>query len=225
MFSWDNVPGNDSNRLRKFLMDDLDIDWVESAEIHKSDDGKTIHILKNDNSAEIMIDEVKENATLKIRDGRTYKLKVKKEKDKLNIYMKLKHYIETLFPKDIFEIDVKMDMHYEVPPEVPLIIIAFSLAAFYSFSKGFFTDMGKDAWKLLKTKLKEGFEHCNVNLEVDIGDPNKRVVVYFSPNDKIKLDGLLEYLVENRENMLNSKGSYVEVTFNELSRKWIFEVY
>jgi len=105
LFSWDNVPGNDSNRLRKFLMDDLDIDWVESAEIHKSDDGKTIHILKNDNSAEIMIDEVKENATLKIRDGRTYKLKVKKEKDKLNIYMKLKHYIETLFPKDIFDLN------------------------------------------------------------------------------------------------------------------------
>jgi hypothetical protein len=86
LFSCDNVPGNDSERLIKFLRDDLDIGWVESAEIRKSDDGKTIRIFKDENSAEIMIDEKKEKATLKISDGRTHDLKVKKEYDKLNIY-------------------------------------------------------------------------------------------------------------------------------------------
>jgi hypothetical protein len=86
MFSWDNVPGNDSEGLQKFLRDDLDIDWASNAEISKFDDHKTIHISKDKNSAEITIDEKEENATLKISDGKTYDLKVNKEKGKLNIY-------------------------------------------------------------------------------------------------------------------------------------------
>ena len=86
LFSWDNVPGNDSKKLLGFLKDDLDIDWAENAEISKSDDGKIIHISKNKNSAKIMIDEKEEKATIKISDGRTHDLKVKKENGKLNIY-------------------------------------------------------------------------------------------------------------------------------------------
>ena len=86
LFSWDDVPGKDSDKLLRFYRDDLDIGWAENAEIHKSDDGKTIHISKDENLAKIMIDEKKEQATLKI--SRTYDLlEVKKENDKLNLYM------------------------------------------------------------------------------------------------------------------------------------------
>jgi len=86
IFSWNNVPGKDSDRLLRFLRDDLNICWLDSAQIHKSDDGKTIHISKDENSAKIMIDEKKEKATLKISDGRTRNLKVKNETGKLNLY-------------------------------------------------------------------------------------------------------------------------------------------
>ena len=86
LFSWDNVPGNDSEILLRFLRDDLDISWAENAEIHKPDDGKTIRIFKDENAAEIIIDEKKEKATLKISAGRTHDLKVKNEDGKLNIY-------------------------------------------------------------------------------------------------------------------------------------------
>jgi superfamily I DNA and/or RNA helicase len=86
LFSWDNVPGNDSDILLKFLRDDLDIGWMQKAEISKSDDDKTIHIIKDESSAEIVIDEKKEKATLNICDGRTCSLKVKKDGGKLNIY-------------------------------------------------------------------------------------------------------------------------------------------
>ena len=79
LFSWDDVPGNDSGGLLRFLMGDLDIGWAENTEINKSDDGKTISIVKDKNSAEIIVDEKEEKATLKISDGRTYDLKVKKE--------------------------------------------------------------------------------------------------------------------------------------------------
>ena len=87
LFSWDNVLGSDSEKLRMLLSYDLDIDWAKNAKIRKSDDGKTIRIFKDKNSAGIMIDEKKGKATLKISDGRTYDLKVKKEKGKLNIYV------------------------------------------------------------------------------------------------------------------------------------------
>ena len=86
LFSWDDVPGNDSDRLLRFLRDDFGIGWAENKGIHKFDDGKTIRIFKDENWAEITIDVGKEKATFKIRDGRTHDLKVKKENGKLNIY-------------------------------------------------------------------------------------------------------------------------------------------
>ena len=86
MFSWDSVPGDDDEKLKEFLRGDFDIDWAENAEILKSDDGKTIRIVKDEKSVEIKIDEKKEKATLKNTDGRTHELKVKRENGKLNIY-------------------------------------------------------------------------------------------------------------------------------------------
>ena len=68
LFSWNNVPGTDSEKLLRFLRENcLNMAWVEKAEIHKSDDNKTIHISKNENSGEIMIDEGG-GVTLKIGD-------------------------------------------------------------------------------------------------------------------------------------------------------------
>ena len=91
-FSWDSIPGNDNERLLRYLSDCLGIDWADDAEIRKSDDVKTIYISKDENSVEILIDEENEKATLtlKIRNGITHELnhelKVKNENGKLNIY-------------------------------------------------------------------------------------------------------------------------------------------
>ncbi|KAF5434427.1 hypothetical protein C5S35_14215 [Candidatus Methanophagaceae archaeon] len=85
-FSWDNVPGDDTDKLISFLKDEFDIDWADDAEITKSDDGMTISISTDEHSAEIIMDGNKKKATLKIRDGKTHYLKVKEEDGKLNIY-------------------------------------------------------------------------------------------------------------------------------------------
>ena len=85
LFNWDTVPGNDSERLIKFLRDELGIGWMENAEIDKSD-SRTIRVFNGENSAKIRITKNKEEATLKVSDGKTYYLKVKKENGKLNIY-------------------------------------------------------------------------------------------------------------------------------------------
>ena len=86
LFSWDDVPGNDSKELLKDLKKDYNINWAESAEIRKSGDGKTICIFKDENSVEIIIDENEETATLKISDGRTRDLDVERECGRMNIY-------------------------------------------------------------------------------------------------------------------------------------------
>jgi hypothetical protein len=86
LFSWDCVPGDDDEKLKKFLKDDLDIGWAENAEIRKSNDGKTLSISKDEKRSEIILDAIKKKATLKISDGRTFYLNVKKKHGKLNIY-------------------------------------------------------------------------------------------------------------------------------------------
>jgi hypothetical protein len=87
LFSWDNIDKKDSKRFLMYLRDYQGICWTENAEISKSDDGETIYIsnFEGKNSAEIVINKKETKATLKISDGRTHDLKVKKEKDKYYI--------------------------------------------------------------------------------------------------------------------------------------------
>jgi tetratricopeptide (TPR) repeat protein len=86
LFSWDSVPGNDNEKLVKFLRDDFDIDWAENAEFYKTDDGMSINISEDEKSVKITMDENKETAILIISDDRTHDLKVKRDNSKLNIY-------------------------------------------------------------------------------------------------------------------------------------------
>jgi hypothetical protein len=91
LFSWDNVPGNDNEKLQNFLKDDLDIDWAENAEI--TNDDMTISITNGVNSAKIIMNEEKKKAILAIREDKTH-LRVVKQDGKLNIYKNF------LTPKD-----------------------------------------------------------------------------------------------------------------------------
>lgn len=88
-FSWGDVPGDDTEKLINFILHDLDdVSWAENAEIHKSDDGKTIHIFKDENSVEIIMEDPPRKATLKISDGKIRDLYVKTENGKLNVYLR-----------------------------------------------------------------------------------------------------------------------------------------
>jgi HEAT repeat protein len=81
LLRWDDIPENDSDRLLKYLLEACDIAWTERAKIRKSDD-KTLIISKDENSAEIKIDERGKKATLKLSDGRTCDLNVRTKKTK-----------------------------------------------------------------------------------------------------------------------------------------------
>lgn len=84
--SMGDIPGDDSRKLRRFLVDDRGILWAENAEIIRSRNDKTISIRENGYSAEIKLDRMEEKAVLKIRDGRSPDLKVEMENGEPNIY-------------------------------------------------------------------------------------------------------------------------------------------
>jgi hypothetical protein len=86
LFKWDDVLQKVDGGLLSFLRDDLDLKWVENAEIRKNDGGNTIRISKDGNSTEITIGDDSKKATIKVRDGKTYNLKVENKNGKLEIY-------------------------------------------------------------------------------------------------------------------------------------------
>jgi tryptophanyl-tRNA synthetase len=85
-FRWDKIPGNDSVKLTHFLKSNYDADWVETAKIAKTDNGKTITITDGKNVISLNLDNENTDLNLKFDNGKTDKFIVKTENGKLNIY-------------------------------------------------------------------------------------------------------------------------------------------
>jgi len=91
LFSWENIPGNDSNNLLSFLKNDLGIDWIwrpdlknhqnENVNITKDEENKTIHVFNHIFSTENSIDITlyDESAWMNNSKGGMYRWQVKKE--------------------------------------------------------------------------------------------------------------------------------------------------
>jgi uncharacterized membrane protein len=86
LFNWDTISECDRERLQRFLLDELGLGWVDDAEITKTDDHRTLRISKDEHSAVLTINDTKDKATLKISNGRTLNLKVKREGRELRVY-------------------------------------------------------------------------------------------------------------------------------------------
>jgi hypothetical protein len=89
LFTWEDVPGNDNERLLSYLGEGLALDWAEGNETKpsKPEDGK-IRIEKDKDWAEIALNTEEETATLTTSDGKHRVLKVKQENEKRRIYAK-----------------------------------------------------------------------------------------------------------------------------------------
>ncbi len=85
LFDWDRVPGGDSDVLINCLRDDYGVCWADGADIHKSEDGKTIRIEGYESSAGIVLDDSKKRAVLTI-DGTAHELDVKWHSGKLTVH-------------------------------------------------------------------------------------------------------------------------------------------
>ena len=86
LFSWDEIPGNDNERLVEILKQSFLIDWLEQAEIEKIDNGKTIKVSTEKNSLYLRLNNKKTKVDLKIDDEIIDEFTVKTENGTLKIY-------------------------------------------------------------------------------------------------------------------------------------------
>jgi flagellar biosynthesis protein FlhG len=86
LFSWDEIPGNDSERFIEFLIEKFGIDWVKIARIEKIDDNKTIRVSTEKKSLSLRLNDGKTKVNLQIDDGRADEFVVKTKNGKLNVY-------------------------------------------------------------------------------------------------------------------------------------------
>ncbi len=85
LFNWNEIPGKDSNGLLEFLKQKFQFTWVTKKIIEKID--TVISISTENNSAKLKLNNDKNKAFLIINDEITDEFIVKKENDKLNIYI------------------------------------------------------------------------------------------------------------------------------------------
>jgi hypothetical protein len=88
VFSWMKVPGTDDKRLKEFLGKKYHIDWVYTAGIAKSEDGKTISISEEDTTLSLTLNDEDSEVILKIDNIETDEFIAKEENGELNIYEK-----------------------------------------------------------------------------------------------------------------------------------------
>ncbi len=86
-FSWNKVPGTDEARLREFLSKTYGIDWVNRADIAKSEDGKTITLSVLSPTLSLVLNNEKTEVVLTVGNIRTDNL-VAEDENGLNIYKK-----------------------------------------------------------------------------------------------------------------------------------------
>jgi hypothetical protein len=87
LFSWDNVPGNESPSFINYLKNDMGIDWADNAQIVKIDDNETIRIFTSENSLELTLEDNKSEILTTIgSDSYHDTKKIKTENDKICVY-------------------------------------------------------------------------------------------------------------------------------------------
>lgn len=68
LFSWDEIPGNDNNKLIKFLREKFEIDWIKCENIEKIDGDKTIKCTDENKSILLELNDEKTTVGLKMSD-------------------------------------------------------------------------------------------------------------------------------------------------------------
>lgn len=89
LFCWDEIPGSDNDKLKQFLMRSFNLRWIQSANIEKKDDGKTISISDEKHSISLKRNDEKMKVDLIFSDDKVNELIMKKENDKINIHRKM----------------------------------------------------------------------------------------------------------------------------------------
>jgi RHS repeat-associated protein len=98
---WNKIPGTDDIGLREFLCKTYNIDWINNAEILKSEDQKIIIMSIEDKTLSLELNDEKSEVILKIGDVRTENFAVRKENDEIHIYKRNGSKLITYYALDI----------------------------------------------------------------------------------------------------------------------------
>ncbi len=88
LFSWDNVPGNESQSLISYLKNDMGIDWADNAQIVKTNNNETIRVFTSENSLELTLEDNKSEILTTINSDPLFfeSKEIKKENGKIGVY-------------------------------------------------------------------------------------------------------------------------------------------
>ena len=107
LFSWDEIPINDGDRIIEFLKKELKIKWAKTENIRKIDGNKTIIVSNETKSLSLKLNDEISKVILEIDNGKVYEFTVKTKNGKLIIYASFKKYII-----DIYN-DLSKSAHYD----------------------------------------------------------------------------------------------------------------
>lgn len=86
LFNWNEIPGKDSGRMIELLKKKHNVEWLDNANIEKTDDGKTVSVSADRKQAFLRMNENKGTVDLSIDNGKTFEFIMEEEKGKLNVY-------------------------------------------------------------------------------------------------------------------------------------------
>jgi hypothetical protein len=103
LFNWNQVPGNDSERLLNYLMQNFDASWIKDSKLNKSNNN-TINISDGKNSLSLTLRNNQSNekkvVSLVINGVERYKLTAKLENNNNNVYDETKETFAPFQPVD-----------------------------------------------------------------------------------------------------------------------------
>jgi hypothetical protein len=85
LFCWDLVPGDDNEKIIKFLSREFSLVWVNSASIEKINEDQTIRVFTNSNELHLKLNRDKNKIDLILDDGRISNLIAVEKNDDLMI--------------------------------------------------------------------------------------------------------------------------------------------
>lgn len=85
VLSWNGVPGDDDGRLRRFLSEEMDVDWADRAAVERSDDD-TILVSSGDAWARLILGRNDGRALIVTSDRRTRYLAAREEDGAFDLY-------------------------------------------------------------------------------------------------------------------------------------------
>jgi hypothetical protein len=85
IFEWNEIPGKDEEKLRKFLLNDVGIGWARIAKIEKNEECTIVKIYTNCDCCELKLNNIKTEVAM-VYNGSIIKYIAMSENNELNIY-------------------------------------------------------------------------------------------------------------------------------------------